>query len=325
MNKISTYKTGLLTAIILLIVILIPGLILGANPPVASGEYKVGPMDQLSITVFQNSDLSRTVRIDPDGTIELPLVGMLKVTGMTRKEIHGLLVKSYRKYLVKPQLDVAVTSYNNANVKILGNVTNPGIYPLSGNDNSLVKMIAQAGGTSDLAQLRQVTILRGTETILEVDLYQILYEGKAALDVTIQPNDTIFVPDNRNTRVIVLGQVSTPGIIEMDTNLNVLEAIMKAGGYNDGAKLKDVWVIRGKGEKPEIIHVDILAQLSKGIPPKNGNLKSGDIVFVHRGLVSEINYILDQVSPALRTIILGDSAANVFNGGSGVQTVTNLD
>jgi len=315
----------LLAAISVLMILSLAIICMGAKIKTVQSEYKIGPGDAISITVFQNSDLSRSVSVDPDGTIELPLAGIHKVTGMTRRELHDYLVKVYKKYLVKPQLDVAITGYNNASVKVLGDIANPGLYQLRGNDNSLVKMIAQAGGTTSSAQLRQVTILRGKDTILEVDLYQILYEGKAGLDVKIQPDDTIFVPNNRHTRVIVLGQVQSPGFVNVESGLSVLEAITQAGGYNDGAKLKDVWVLRGKGDKPEILHVNIQDQLNKGIIPKNGNLKSGDIVFVHRGLISELNYWMDQVSPAMRTIILGDSAADVFHDGNNVQTTTSID
>jgi polysaccharide export outer membrane protein len=290
-------------------------------PNTVSSSYHIGPQDQVSVNVFQQEALSVEVLVGPDGTVDLALVGEIKIGGLTRQEAKNLIIQAYKKYLVDPQVELSISAYNGFQVKVLGLVNNPGVYPLRGARNTLLQAVAQAGGTSPNAQLRQVTILRSAEEIMEVDLYQILYEGKIGLDVPLMPEDTVFIPDSRNTRVIVMGQVNTPGIVDINSQLTVLEAIMKAGGYIDGAKLRDVWVIRSNAAKPEVLHMDISKQLTKGIAPKNQILKAGDIVYVHRGIVAELNYLLDQTTPAMRTILLGDSVRNVFKGqGTNVQT-----
>ena len=307
---------------------LLAALCLAAKAPgdvPATESYRIGPQDEISVNVFQQDALTKSVLVSPDGTVDLALVGEIKIGGLTRQEAKTLIIKAYRKYLVDPKIELSITSYNGFQVKVLGMVTNPGVYPLRGAKNTLLQAVAQAGGTSPNAQLRQVTILRSAQEIMEVDLYQILYEGKIGLDVPLMPEDTVFIPDARNTRVIVMGQVNTPGIVDISSQLTVLEAIMKAGGYIDGAKLRDVWVIRSKSDKSEILHVDISKQLTKGIAPKNQILKAGDIVYVHRGIIAELNYLMDQTTPAMRTILLGDSVRNAFKGeGSNVQTtITN--
>jgi polysaccharide export outer membrane protein len=139
------------------------------------------------------------------------------------------------------------------------------------------------------------------------------------LNIPLQPDDTIFIPDNLNARVFVLGEVKTPGLYDLGGRMTVLEAIEKAGSYTDTASLRYVRIVRGDLTNPKIISIDIQAQINKGIIPKNQNLKPNDIVFVPKGPIAKLNFVLDQISPSLRTIILGDSARNAF---SNKQTVT---
>ncbi len=293
------------------------------QPP---SDYIIGPEDVLSISVWQHSDMSMSATVGPDGNITYPLAGTIKVKGFTRNQVRNALTQAISKYYVDPKVNVDIASYSSARVKVLGMVTSPAIYQLRG-QNTLVSVLAQAGGPTSSAQLRQVTILRGTDTILVVDLYKILYEGKIALDVPLLPDDTIFVPDNRKTRVFVLGQVNTPGILDMNDHLTVLEAITKSGGYKDGSKLYDVIVVRKKPKKPEILHFNIEREITKGVvPDKDENLQPDDIVFVPRGNIAELNYLLDQTTPALQTIILGRSAYDAIKGTStGTQVVNQVN
>lgn len=270
-------------------------------------EYKIGAEDVVNVLVYDHTDLSGNYTVGPDGKINIPLIGAQKIAGLTREEIEKMLTEAFKKYLKEPIVTVNIVEYNSLKVNVLGQVNHPGSYSLRGS-NTLLEAISKAGGPTQAAQLRNCTITRGTETIIEVDLYKLLYEGDMKLNIYLEPGDTVFVPDNRDTRVFVLGHVNIPGIYDIGHKLTPLEAISKAGGYKDGANLSKVLIIRGDPKAPQILKVDLKKQIEKGIPPSINELQPNDIVYVPRGILSSFNYALDQIFPALRTIILGDAA-----------------
>lgn len=277
----------------------------------SSGEYRIGIEDMLAIMVWQHSDLSITAAVGPDGKISMPLAGEITAKGLTKTEVQDLIAARLAKYVRDPVVTVNITEYTSRRIRVLGQVNQPGMYTFSG-QITLLDAIARAGGPTITAQLHQCAIFRGTETVFEVDVYELLYEKNMQLNIPLEPNDTLFVPDNLNARVFVLGEVKNPGLYDIGGRLTVLEAIEKAGSYTDNASLRYVRIVRGDLNHPKIIPVDIKAQVDKGITPKNQNLKPNDIVFVPKGTIGKLNFVLNQISPSLRTIILGDSARNVF-------------
>ncbi len=116
----------------------------GAKP--GSAAYKVGPLDQLEVSVFKVAELSKTVQVADTGTINLPLVGEVPAAGKTAQEIErDLTAKLGAKYLQNPQVTVFVKEYNSQRVTVEGAVKKPGVYPVKGN-NTLLQFIATAEG-----------------------------------------------------------------------------------------------------------------------------------------------------------------------------------
>jgi len=117
-------------------------------------EYKIGPKDLLDISVFGLNDLNRTVRVSEDGTITLPLLGEVKVEGLTKtgleKKLSELLEE---KYLHNPQVTVFIREYQSTRVSVLGAVNNPGLYDLLGRE-TLMQIISQAGGLTRMPAMR---------------------------------------------------------------------------------------------------------------------------------------------------------------------------
>lgn len=123
-------------------------------------EYRVGPQDLLEIVVFQVPDLTRTVRVNSNGQVSLPLVGVLQAGGKTVPELEAeIAAKLDASYLQSPQVTVFVKEYTSQRVTLEGAVKKPGIYPLTGR-TSLLQAIAQAEGVTDLANLDGVIVFR---------------------------------------------------------------------------------------------------------------------------------------------------------------------
>lgn len=128
-----------------------------------ASEYRVGAQDLLEISVFQVNELNRTVRVNSNGQISLPLVGMVVAGGKTVQELETEIAgKLNETYLQDPQVSVFVKEFTSQRVTLEGAVRKPGIYPVTGR-TSLLQAIAQAEGVTELANLDGVVVFRTIE------------------------------------------------------------------------------------------------------------------------------------------------------------------
>src|SRR5262252_6407733 len=125
-------------------------------------DYRVGPQDVLTITSYDQADLSGKFSVEADGTFTFPLIGRFKAGGLTLRQVEENLKKRLKDegYFRNPQVTVAVETYKSQKVFIVGEVRTPGTYPLSGN-MSLVEAIARAGSTLPSASGEAVIVHAG--------------------------------------------------------------------------------------------------------------------------------------------------------------------
>jgi polysaccharide export outer membrane protein len=123
-------------------------------------DYRVGPLDLIEITVFQVPDLSRTVRVNSQGQISLPLIGVVQAGGLTIQQLEAAIGKQLsEKYLQNPQVTAFVKEFTSQRVTLEGSIAKPGIYPLTGR-TTLLQAIALGGGLDKLADPRGVVVFR---------------------------------------------------------------------------------------------------------------------------------------------------------------------
>ncbi len=141
-----------------------------------SEGYRIGPQDVLSISVYQAADLTKQVQVAETGTINLPLVGDVQAGGITARELErSLKAKLSEKYFQNPQVTVFIQEYNSQRVIVEGSVRGPGVYPYRG-PTTLLQLVAQAGGLSDVANGSEVMIFRttkGTKQAAKFDIDEI--------------------------------------------------------------------------------------------------------------------------------------------------------
>lgn len=123
--------------------------------------YRIGALDVLKVTVFQEPDLSfDQLQVDASGNVALPLIGTVRAEGKTAAELSSEVASRLgAKYLVNPQVSVAVASSVSQNVTVEGNVGQPGVYAINGT-STLLQALAQAQSPTDVAKLDQVVIFR---------------------------------------------------------------------------------------------------------------------------------------------------------------------
>ena len=159
-------------------------------------SYHMGIGDLLEVTVYDEPELSRRVRVLTDGHISFPLIGSIKASGLTvsqlEKEITDLLAA---KYLVDPQVTVLVKEFSR--IFILGEVKDPGSFPLYGK-MTVFEAISLAGGFTELANPSKVKVIRedeyGQETSFEVNIDHLTKKGDISEDRELEANDRIVVP-----------------------------------------------------------------------------------------------------------------------------------
>ncbi|MBI4395378.1 MAG: polysaccharide export protein [Candidatus Omnitrophica bacterium] len=158
-------------------------------------EYHIGGNDVLEITVYGEEDLSREVQVTGSGYISYPLLGRIKVAGMSAADLEDYIRQELaRKYIRDPQVGVFVKEFSN--VYVLGQVKEPGPYPYKGG-MTVVQAITSAGGFSKIANQRKVRVVRkhgDEQEMFYVNVHNVT-NGNAE-DIMLQPGDTVVVPES---------------------------------------------------------------------------------------------------------------------------------
>lgn len=163
-------------------------------------EYVVGPENVVNIDVYYGKDenLSRKARVSSEGLITFPLLGEVKVEGLTVSQLEAKITELLEKdYLVNPQVSVFIEEYST--VSILGQVTSPGAYPIKGK-LSVVELISLAGGFTPIAAQNDVKVIRtdkdGSKTTIKVRAGDIVNGGRKEDDIKVYPGDIVMVAES---------------------------------------------------------------------------------------------------------------------------------
>ena len=258
-------------------------------PRAWSQEYRIGPGDVVTITVWGQPDLSRDYTVDPDGFTPFPLINRVKAGGLTTRELAANLVALLGKdYLVDPQVIVSVKEYLSQKVTILGETARPGVFYLTG-PTTLVDILSRAGWLSKSAG-RQILLVReqpaagpgahtGAATIQRINIDDI-QAGNAAKNVPIQAGDTLFVTSRDDNSYFVFGEVKRPGAYPLEKETNILEGITIAGGFTDKASPSRTRVIRVGASGQQVLEIDMNDVIKRGQRDKAVRLQANDVVVV---------------------------------------------
>jgi polysaccharide export outer membrane protein len=227
-------------------------------------NYVIGADDLLTVTVFNEAQLSGRFRVENDGQFSYPFLGRVTAGGHTAADVASQLkAKLSEGYLRNPQVTVEVDQFRSQSVFVQGEVRNPGKYVLSGSV-TLLEALAQAGSTTAAAG-SEVLILhpkagaagapidptRADAEIQRVNLREI-ESGRLSRNVTIRDGDTIIV--QKAERFFVLGMVRNPGSYVLEADMTVLQAVSVAGGVTErgsSRRLRITRIVDGKRKEIE--------------------------------------------------------------------------
>jgi polysaccharide biosynthesis/export protein len=202
------------------------------SPTADSGKQnlRIGPRDELEITIFAASDLSAHGRVDNDGNIFIPLLGSVHVAGMTSAEAGQAIAEKLQQdhVLNHPQVSVFVKEYTNGEISVSGEVNKPGVYSALG-PHRLLDILQTAGGLSEKAGNSLTISHRGAADVTTIELSP----DPAVMEqrnIELEPGDTVVVA--KAGIVYVLGEVYRPGgyISNSRGGFTVLQVMAAAGG-----------------------------------------------------------------------------------------------
>jgi protein involved in polysaccharide export with SLBB domain len=274
-------------------------------------EYKIGALDILEITSRVGSEHTKdTVMVRSNGMVSYGFVDDLLVEGFTVSELDAAITEELSVFINNPRIDIVVKEFKSKSAVVMGEVgafryahyeAAYGKLYLNGK-MTLLDLLAMAGGYTKDADIKKVRLIRG-DTSYFINLYDLIYRGEIEQNVIIDDGDVIDVPElpEYGERVYVLGEVNKQGVYSLKDVPDLLAALSFAGSYTRTAFEENTLIIRGyqPGVKPLILTADVSAILKKGDISQNVSLMDGDILYVPRRVIGDINEFIVNTVPLL--------------------------
>ena len=243
----------------------------------AQDEYKLGAGDTVRILVYQNQDLSLEARISDGGVISYPLLGAVRVGGLTVGEAEKAIADGLKRgdFVKNPQVTVVLMQARGSQVSVLGQVNRPGRYALEQAGTRLSDVLALAGGTLSQLGGDQVVVVgqrNGQPFRTVVDLPRVFSSEQRDGDLVLQGNDVVYV--ERAPLVYIYGEVQRPGQLRLERGMTLLQGLAAGGGLTQRGTEKGIRIHRrGDSGQVQVLQPD----MAEG-------LRDGDVIYVRESL-----------------------------------------
>jgi polysaccharide biosynthesis/export protein len=237
--------------------------------PVTS-NYVIGPGDELLIRAWGQIDLDIHARVDRNGTIFIPKVGQLNVSGLRFEQLQGFLTSHIGRIYQNFDLTVTMGDLRSIDIYVVGQASQPGRYTVS-SLSTLTNAIFASGGPSPSGSMRRIQLKRGARVVTEFDLYDLLVKGDKSHDALLQPEDVLYFPPV-GPQVAVGGQVNTPAIYELKGETTLSDVFTLAGGLTNTAYGGKVFVEEILNRNSRRVEEVTLDSAGLGRPIQDGDL-----------------------------------------------------
>lgn len=277
----------------------------------APREYLLGPSDEITVQVFGRPELSGPAIVGPYGDISLPVVGAVRVEGLTPTEAAAVIGRRVARYYVEAPVSVRIDRYVANQVLVLGRVAYPGALHFD-RPPTLMDALARAGALpiggvgADKAALTRCAVFRGRDQIAWIDLKSVLNGSNPRLNIELRRGDLLYIPDADDQLVYVIGQVHKPGAYRLTPDMSFLDALNTAGGPTNDASYKSMFIVRPREHLQKEVS---LYDLIDGNPTPNVVLEEGDIIYVPQNGLAALGYVFQQLSPLAGMVLIGAAVA----------------
>jgi polysaccharide biosynthesis/export protein len=312
--------------------------------------YRLGSGDVVSVFVQRFQDFSFQAAIDQEGKITHPILGKILVQGLTIDEAQERVRQEVNRFIINPIVLLSLANQRPVQVTIAGEISKPGLYPLTQISQRVSSVLLAAGGATEQADLRSVKVRRthtnGAVAEQTLDLFTPLKEGTALPDLKLQDGDVIVISRlepgkekdyDRNiiTRSTLVKPIITVRVlsyargglseVSIPNGGKFLDVLSKVGLNPDAANLRKIAVVRYdyQQQKANTLTLDGKKALMGDIT-QNVALQDNDVIVIGRNLVGRITYALNVFTQPFRDVLgfllffqeLGNSAGNLFGPNS---------
>ncbi len=301
---------------------------------IQDSEYILGPGDQIEIKFIDDESLNELNVVLNDGTMSVPIIGNLKISGLSIKQATNLIKEELGRELIKPNVRIILRKQRPLRIAVLGEVENPGIYTISDSGQSLVKgrgnsiqgpptiidAIQKSGGITSFANLTEIEITRKLPGFskeykkAKVNLLEAILEGNHEFNIFLFDKDKIYIPkaiinSSENSQrastnlapssidVYFVGEIISPGKANLPSNTPLIQGIMAAGGprYWRG-NTGNVQLVR-INRNGTITNKKLAIDLNQRASRElNPILKNGDIVRINRTQIATVTDAFTEVT-----------------------------
>jgi protein involved in polysaccharide export with SLBB domain len=235
-------------------------------------NYVLGPNDQIAVSVYGVQEYSGDLLVSPEGNINVPNVGLIRVAGLTieaaTQKIKNTMGTVY-SYLRSggSKISVTLSKIRTIKVTIIG-ANRPATYRLS-SLATVFNALYVSGGPTTFGSFREIELMRDNKLFKKIDLYRMLLNGDQSDNIGLKDNDVIRIPSYK-TRVSLQGQVKRPGIFEVLPNENFANVLAFASGFTDTAYQASVKVFAQTNKERQI--KDVMQDQYSSYEPQTGDV-----------------------------------------------------
>ncbi len=263
-------------------------------------EYILGPGDVISLNLTDTDELDKTYLIEPDGSINLPFIGKIKINDLTQNEAAILIEKILSDFYKNPELQLIVEEFNSSKVYVVGAVNNQLTIELNQKPIKLLDAAIKANfnPTSLNNTLGTKGFLRRDNSIYEIDLDNTFKSTDAKENFYLKKNDVIFI-DNNSDSIQIFGEVNKPGIYFKSRNLSITELVSQSGINQLTSNAEKIYILRERLDK--YLHIDVfIINLRDPVNLLLGNkfkLMPKDIVYIPPQRIVKWNRVISLLLP----------------------------
>ncbi len=287
-------------------------------------EYRVGPQDILTITVWDHPELTIPAgefrspvaaghKVGANGLFYFPYAGKVRAAGRTPSQIREVLEKKLAKFITKPQVGVTVAAYRSQQAYISGQVEKPGVLPINDVPLTVRDIIAKSGGLNEKAS--DYALLTHHKQKINIDLDALYRKGDNSQNYVLRGGDSLHIAEkDASEKVFVMGEVKNSGSVKFSRfGLSLAEALSEAGSIDEKtANPSGVFVVRQENlsdKKPTVYQLRMTSPHSMLLADKFV-LRPRDIVYVTAAPVTRWNRVISQLLPSISVVTSTRSVTN---------------
>lgn len=279
------------------------------NEPSMDSSYVLDYGDTLEIQSVNQENLNDKYPIKRDGSIFIPEIGELILSGLTLEEASSLIKSKVKGTFLGAEVYISLANIRDINILVSGNAFNPGVYTLSGN-STLLHAVEVAGGVNEFGSYRDISLLRNGKIIEKLDVYDVLINGKISVNNRLRSGDVVFISPAHNI-VSIYGGIKRPAKYELLEDQNLIDIINYANGLSNDSDVQNISLNRVLDGKVKSIPILSLSQFN------SISSNDGDAIYIRKHSFREVAIKGAVIKPGNYLMSEGDTIFDLIDKAGG--------